>query len=78
MGQDGYGTVMHAAEDLTDGDSLTEAVTKYEDRETQAEARMVQMEAKSEEKIAMMSMQQPSHPTCYQQPPPPPPPMTHT
>ena len=29
MGQEGYVTAMHAAEGLTDGDSPTEAVTKY-------------------------------------------------
>ena len=59
MGQEGYGTDMHAVEDLTDGDLLAELVTKYAERATQAEERMAQMDAKSEEKIAMMSMQQP-------------------
>ena len=29
IGKEGYGTAMHVAEYLTDGDSLTEAVTKY-------------------------------------------------
>ena len=69
MEQEGYATTMHAMEDLTDGDSLTEAVTKYVERLTQVEDRMSQMEAKFEEKFAMMSMQQPLHPTYYQQPP---------
>ena len=40
MGKEGYGTSMHAADDLTDGDSLTEAVTKYVERVTQAEESM--------------------------------------
>ena len=48
MGQEGYGTAMNAVEDLNDGDSLTEAVTKYAKRATQAEERMAQMEAKFE------------------------------
>ena len=59
MGQEVYGAFMNAAEDLTDGDSLTEAITKYTERATQAEEHMAQMEAKFEEKIAMMSMQKP-------------------
>ena len=62
MGQEGYGTAIHAAEDLTDGDSLTESVTKYVERATQAEECMAQMEAKFEEKIAMITMQQPPLP----------------
>ena len=37
---------MHVAEDLTDGYLLTEAVTKYAERTTQAEERMAQMEVK--------------------------------
>ena len=48
MGREGYGTAMHAAEKLTDGDSMTEAVTKYVERATQAEERMAQMEAEFE------------------------------
>ena len=63
MGQEGYGTAMHAAEDLTNGDLLTEAVTKYAERETQADECMAYMEAKFKEKLAMMSMQKPHHPT---------------
>ena len=42
MGRYGYGTAMNATEELTDGDSLTEAVTKYAERATQAKARMAQ------------------------------------
>ena len=34
MGQEGYVTAMHAVEDLTNGDSLTEAVKKYAERAT--------------------------------------------
>ena len=40
----GYGTAMHAKEDLTEGYSLTEAVTKHGERATQAEQLMSQME----------------------------------
>ena len=50
MGQQGYGTAMNYAEDLTDWDFLTEAVTKYANRSTQAEERMAQMEANFERK----------------------------
>ena len=70
MGREGYGPALHAAEDLTDGDLLTDTVTKYAERATHAEYRMSHMEAKFEEKFAMMSMQQPLQPTYYQQPPP--------
>ena len=49
MGQESYGTAMHSAEDLTNGGFLTEAVTKYVEREAQAEEQMSQMEAKFEE-----------------------------
>ena len=48
MGQEGYGTAMHNAEELTNGNSLTEAVTKYAQREIQEEERMAQMEEKFE------------------------------
>ena len=72
MGQEGYVTSMHAAEDLTDGDFLTEAVKKYAERATQAEERMAKMEAKFKEKLSMMTMQKPPPPPCYQQP------LTHT
>ena len=40
MVQEGYSTVIHATEDLTDGYLLTEAVTKYVERATQAEESM--------------------------------------
>ena len=50
MGQEGYGTAMHAAEDLTDGDLLMEPVKKYAERATQVEEHMAQMEENSEEK----------------------------
>ena len=50
MSQEGYGTSMQAAEDLTDGYLLTEAVTEYAERATQSKERTAQMEAKSEEK----------------------------
>ena len=40
---------MNATEYLTDGDFLTEAITNYAERATQAEERMSQMEAKFEE-----------------------------
>ena len=56
MGQEAFGTAMHVAEDLTDGYFLTEAVTKYADRETQVEERMAKMEEKFKGKFAMMSM----------------------
>ena len=64
IGEKGYGISMHTTEDLTDGDSLTEAVPKYAERATQAEEIMAQMKAKSKEKIAMMSMQTPPPPPC--------------
>ena len=74
MVQEGYGTSIQALEDLTDRDSLSDAVTKYMERATQPEEHMTQMEANFEETIAMMSMQQPPQPAYYQQPPP----HTHT
>ena len=40
MGKEGYGTTMHATENLTEGDSLTEAVTKYVERAKQDEEHM--------------------------------------
>ena len=40
VGQERYGTSMHAREDLTHEDFLTEAVIKYAERSTQAEERM--------------------------------------
>ena len=68
MGQEGYGTAMHGMEELTNGNSLTEAVKNYAERATQEKERMAQMEEKVEEKFAVMSMQQPPQPTYYQQP----------
>ena len=65
MGNEGYGTSMHATEDLTDGGFMTEAVTKYVERSIQVEEQMLQIEENSEGKFPMMSMQQPPHPTCY-------------
>ena len=83
MGQEGYGTAMNNAEDLTDGDSLTEAVKKYVERATQAEERMAQMEAKFEERLPLCpcrnflirhtTITPPPHAACLtqqQQPPP--------
>ena len=70
MGQEGCGTAIHATEDLTDGDSLTVAVTKYAERSTHAEECMSQMEVKFEEQFAMMSMQKLPQPTYYKQPTP--------
>ena len=47
-GQEGYGTAMHDTEELTNGNSLTEAFTKYAERVTQEKERMAQMEEKVE------------------------------
>ena len=46
MWQEDYGTAMHAAEELTDGDQPTKEVTEYAERAIQAEERMAQMEEK--------------------------------
>ena len=59
MGQKRYRTSMHTAEYLTDGDLLTEEVTKYAEIATQAEEKMAQMRAKFEGKFTMMYMQLP-------------------
>ena len=61
---------MHATDTNTEEDSLTEAVTKYAERATRAEANMAEMEAKFEEQFAILSMtsQQPqtyTHPTHH-------------
>ena len=61
---------MNSKEELAEGDSLTEAVTKYAEIATQAEQRMAQMEANFEEKITMMKMQQLPQQAYFQQPPP--------
>ena len=47
---------MHATDTNTEEDSLMEAVTKYAERATRAEANMAEMEAKFEERFAMLSM----------------------
>ena len=70
MGQEGCGTEMHATEYFTDGYSLTEKFTKYAERSTQTEENMAQMEAKLEEKLSMMTMQQLPQQAYLQQPPP--------
>ena len=64
---------MNTIEYHTDGDSLTKAITKYAERETQIETRMSQMEATFEEELFMMKMQQPPQQQYYQQQPPLPP-----
>ena len=50
MGEEGYVTSMHTAEDLTNTDFLIGVVTKYVERMTQDEEHMAQMEEKFEEK----------------------------
>ena len=62
---------MNAIEDHVDGDSLTEAITKYAELATHAETCMAQMEANFEDKFSMMTMQQPPQKQYYPQPPPP-------
>ena len=52
MGQE-LGVAMHTADTNTEEDSLTEAVTKYAERATRAEANMAEMEAKFEERFAI-------------------------
>ena len=47
---------MHTTDTNTEEDSLTEAVTKYAERATRAEANMAEMEASFEERFAMLSM----------------------
>ena len=47
---------MHATDTNTQEDSLTEAVTKYAERATHAEANMSEMEGKFEERFTMLSM----------------------
>ena len=72
-----FGVAMHTTDTDTEDYSLTEAVTNYAERATQAEANMAEMEAKFEERFAMLSMTSP-HPQPYAPPPqkyqtPPPP-----
>ena len=61
---------MHTTNTNTEEDSLKEAVTKYAERAMQAEANMVDMEAKFEERFAMLSMTA-YQPQAYTPPPPP-------
>ena len=65
----GLGIAMHVTDTNTEEDSLTEAVTKYAERATRAEANMAEMEAKSEERFAMLSMTA-QQPQTYAPPPP--------
>ena len=55
MGQE-FGVAMHATDTHSEEDSLSEAVTKYAECATQAEANMAEMEAKFEELFVMLSM----------------------
>ena len=68
MGQE-FGVAMHATDTNTEKYSLTEAVTKYAERATRAEANMAEMEAKIEERFAMLSMTA-QQPQTYTPPPP--------
>ena len=68
MGQE-FGVTMHATDTNTREDSLTEAVTKYDERATRAEANMAEMEAKFKERFVMLSMTA-QHPQTYTPPPP--------
>ena len=56
MGQE-FGVTMHTTDTNPEEDSLTEAVTKYAERATRAEANMAEMEARSEERFAMLMLQ---------------------
>ena len=51
-----------------EGDSLTEGLTKYTERATQAEECMAQMEENFEEKIFMMNIHKPPQQAYFQQP----------
>ena len=75
MGQEEYGISKNAIEDLKNRDSLTAVFNKYLGQETQAEACMAQMEAKSEDNCFIMIIQQPPQKAYFQNQPPPPPPM---
>ena len=68
MGQE-FGIAMHVKDINTEEDSLTEAVTKYAERATRADANMAEMEAKFEERFAMLSMTA-QQPQTYKPPPP--------
>ena len=60
---------MHATDTNTEEESLTEAVTKYAERATRAEANMAEMETKFEERFAMLSVNA-QQPQTYSPPPP--------
>ena len=60
---------MHTPYTNTEEDSLTEAVTKYAERATRSEANMAEMEAKFEERFAMLSMTS-QQPKAYTPTPP--------
>ena len=64
-----FGITMHATDTNTEEGSLTEAVTKYAERATRSEANMAEMEAKFEERFAMLSMTA-QQPQTYAPPPP--------
>ena len=68
MGQE-FEIAMHAKDTNTEEESLTEAVTKYAERATLAEANMAEMGAKFEERFAMLSMTA-QQPQTYAPPPP--------
>ena len=53
MGKE-FGITMHVTDTNTEEDSLTEAVNKYAEHATCAEANMAEMEAKFEERFAML------------------------
>ena len=55
MGQE-FGVATHKTDTNTEEDSLMEAVTKYAERATRAESNMAEMEAKFEERFAMLSI----------------------
>ena len=68
MGQK-FGIAMHATDTNSEEDSLTEAVTKYAERAMRTEANMAEMEAKCDERFAMLSMTA-QQPQPYAPPPP--------
>ena len=68
MGQE-FGIEMHATNTNTEEDSHTEVVIKYSERATRAEANMTKMEAKFEERFAMLSMNSQKPQTYTLQPP---------
>ena len=68
MGQE-FSVAMHTTDTNTEEDSLTESVTKYAERAMRAEANMADMEAKFEERFAMLSVTS-QQPQAYTPPPP--------